>query len=93
MEYLEEEKPLITIPMDKLNGFIKIGNRYNWEISDIKENLYRTGTPEVIVNGPKKIIVNESQDELTMQKVYRKYKINQLKLYVKQALKHICNNN
>ena len=29
VNYLEEEKPLITIPMDKLNEFIKISNKYN----------------------------------------------------------------
>lgn len=51
INYLEEEKPLITIPMDKLQEFTKIGEKYNWEITDIKENLYRTTYPEVIVNG------------------------------------------
>ena len=59
VNYLEEEKPLITIPMDKLNEFIKISNKYNWEITDIKENLYRTTTPEVIVNG---LILDSQKD-------------------------------
>ena len=37
VEFLEEDRPLITIPMDKLNEFIKIANKYNWKITDIKE--------------------------------------------------------
>lgn len=80
--YLEEEKPLITIPMDKLNDFIKIGNKYNWEITDIKENLYRTSTPEVIVNG----FIQEKGgiflQNRTIEKVYRLYKINLMKEYL-----------
>ena len=41
VEYLEEDKPLITIPLDKLNEFAHIAAKYDWQISDIKENLYR----------------------------------------------------
>ena len=51
IEFLETEQPLITIPMDKLNEFIRIGNKYNWKVTDIIENLYRINNPEVIVNG------------------------------------------
>lgn len=79
IEYLEEEKPLITIPMDKLYQFIKISNKYNWEISDIKENLYRTTTPEVIVNGA----IEEKNGILIpskkLEKTYRIYKISKYK--------------
>ena len=76
IDYLEEEKPLITIPMDKLHEFIKIASKYNWEVTEIKENLYRTTTPEVIVNGS----INSTQtilqdNEKTLKKVYRIYKI------------------
>jgi hypothetical protein len=83
IEYLEESRPLITIPMDKLNEFIKIANKYNWEITDIKENLYRTTTPEVIVNG---IILepnNSLKVEKSLQKVYRIYKIERFKQFIK----------
>ena len=79
IEYLETEKPLITIPMDKLNQFIKIANKYNWEISDIKENLYRTTTPEVIVNGTieeKNGILISSK---SIEKTYKIYKITRYK--------------
>lgn len=76
IDYLEEEKPLITIPMDKLHEFIKIASKYNWEVTEIKENLYRTTTPEVIVNGS----INSTQtilqdNEKTLKKIYRIYKI------------------
>lgn len=80
IDYLEEEKPLITIPMDKLHEFIKIASKYNWKVTEIKENLYRTTTPEVIVNGS----INSTQtilqdNEKTLKKVYRIYKMITLK--------------
>ena len=86
IEFLEESRPLITIPMDKLNEFIRIANKYNWEITDIKENLYRTSTPEVIVNG---IITDTNQSlaqEKSLQKVYKIYKITRFKQVVKTIL-------
>lgn len=83
IEYLDEEKPLITIPMNKLNQFIRISNKYNWEISDIKENLYRTTTPEVIVNGT----IEEKNGILIpskkLSKTYRIYKLTRIKEYIK----------
>lgn len=51
IEWLEFEKPLITIPLDKLGGFIKIAKKYDWSVTDIKDGLYRINNPEVIVNG------------------------------------------
>ena len=88
VEYLEEKKPWIKIPMNKLNEFIKIGNRFNWEITDIKENLYRTTTPEVIVNG----VLEEKNSAVlpskSIEKVYRIYKIE----YIKQTIKNLLNN-
>ena len=86
IEYLEEEKPLITIPMDKLNQFIKISKKYNWQITDIKENLYRTDTPEVIVNGmieEKNGIILPSK---TLAKTYRIYKFTKITEYIKGLL-------
>ena len=65
--------------MNKLNEFIKIGNYYNWEITDIKENLYRTSTPEVIVNGT----IEEKNGILlpstSIEKVYKLYLITRIK--------------
>lgn len=89
IDYLEEEKPLITIPMDKLNEFIKIANKYNWKISDIKENLYRTTTPEVIVNG--EIITTEKEIVLPkeLSKVYKIYKFSLLKSFFKNLFLRI----
>ena len=75
VEYLEEDKPLITIPMDKLHQFTRIGEKYNWEITDVKENLYRTTTPEVIVNGRTPEVSSEKVIEKSLTKVYRIYKI------------------
>ena len=80
ISYLEEEKPLITIPMDKLQDFIKIASKYNWEVTEIKENLYRTSTPEVIVNGSiqeKNYIL--PQNDKTLRKTYKIYKITTFK--------------
>ena len=85
VDYLEEEKPLITIPMDKLGEFTRIAEKYDWQVTEIKENLYRTTTPEVIVNG---IIKNPNESleiEKSLKKLYRIYKINT----VKQQIKHI----
>ena len=48
INYKNEEKILITISIDKFNEFIKISNKYSWEITDKK--LYRTIKPKVIVN-------------------------------------------
>lgn len=86
IEYLEESQPLITIPMDKLNDFIKISNRYNWQVTDIKENLYRTTTPEVIVNGTKEIEVPKIELPKQISKVYRIYKIELLKNFLKTPI-------
>lgn len=93
IEYLGTEKPLITIPLNKLNEFTRIGEKYNWEISDIKENLYRLNNPEVIVNGEleekAKIIVPSK----SLKKTWRIYKIyNQQKLWeniVKNPIKQM----
>lgn len=80
INYLEEEKQLITIPMDKLHEFIKIASKYNWKVTEIKENLYRTTTPEVIVNGSISTTQTILQDnEKTLKKVYRIYKMITLK--------------
>ena len=87
VEYLEEDKPLITIPMDKLHEFTRIGEKYNWEITDIKENLYRTTTPEVIVNGKAPELSTGKPIEKSLTKVNRIYKIQKLK----SALKHFIN--
>ena len=79
VEYLEEERPLITIPMDKLGDFTKIAEKYNWEITEIKENLYRTTTPEVIVNGSISELSKSTIEEKSLKKTYRIYKILSIK--------------
>lgn len=88
VEYLEEDKPLITIPMDKLHQFTRIGEKYNWEITDVKENLYRTTTPEVIVNGRTPEVSSEKVIEKSLTKVYRIYKIKKSKELIKYLLKY-----
>ena len=86
IEFLETEQPLITIPMDKLNEFIKISNKYGWKITDIQENLYRTTVPEVIVNG----VVLESEKSIikepSLQKIYKIYKMECLRKTIKLLL-------
>ena len=84
ISYLEEEKPLITIPMDKLHEFTKIAVKYNWEVSEIKENLYRAITPEVIVNGTIDLKSSQfNQEEKSLKKIYRIYKFTNLKEKIK----------
>lgn len=51
IEWLECDKPLITIPTDKLGDFIRIAKRYDWTVTDIKDGLYRINNPEIILNG------------------------------------------
>lgn len=89
IEYLETEKPLITMPLSKLNEFTRIGEKYNWEISDIKENMYRLNNPEVIVNGEleekAKIIVPSK----SLKKTWRIYKIYNQKNLWKNTVKNV----
>lgn len=89
IEYLETEKPLITIPLSKLNEFTKIGEKYNWEVSDIKENLYRLNDPEVIVNGiyeiKEKIIIPSK----SMRKTWKIYKISNQQILWKDILNNM----
>ena len=86
VEYLEEDKPLITIPMDKLHEFTGIGEKYNWIITDIKENLYRTTTPEIIVNGKTSELSTGEPIEKSLTKVNRIYKIKKIKSVIKYLL-------
>lgn len=88
VEYLEEDKPLITIPLDKLNEFTKIADRYGWQISEIKENLYRTTTPEVIVNGEIKQSNSTLEINKSLKKTYQIYKVS----CIKQVILTFINN-
>lgn len=94
IEFLETEQPLITIPMDKLNEFIRIGNKYNWKVTDIIENLYRINNPEVIVNG-ELIETNLSTETVnkTLSKIYRDYRFITMKESIKLFINRICGNN
>ena len=64
------------------------------EITDIKENLYRTNTPEVIVNG-ELIETNLSTNTVnkTLSKVYRNYRFITIKESIKLFINRICGNN
>lgn len=86
VEYLEEEKPLITIPMDKLNEFTRIAEKYNWEVTEIKENLYRTDTPEVIVNGASPQVNATLSIEKSLKKVFHIYKIACFKQFINRLI-------
>lgn len=79
VEYLEEDKPLITIPLDKLNEFAHIAAKYDWQISDIRENLYRLNNPEVIVNGELKQENLSLEKRKSLKKTYKLYKFIRLK--------------
>jgi len=79
IEYLEEDKPLITIPLSKLHEFIRIGERLGWQITDIKENLYRIGIPEVIVNGEQRENDSLLLPTKSLKKTWRKYNIEKWK--------------
>lgn len=79
IEYLEEDKPLITIPLSKLHEFIKIGERLGWQITDIKENLYRIGTPEVIVNGSQPEQASLLIPSKSIKKTWKIYRIERRK--------------
>lgn len=85
INYLEDEKPLITIPFNKLNEFTRIGEKLSWEITDIRENMYRADIPEVIVNGnasetSSNIVLPDCNKSL--KKIYRKYRIERLKMLI-----------
>lgn len=85
INYLEDEKPLITIPFNKLNEFTRIGEKLSWEITNIRENMYRADIPEVIVNGnasetSSNIVLPDCNKSL--KKIYRKYRIERLKMLI-----------
>ena len=94
IEYLETEQPLITIPMDKLNEFIKIGNKYNWKVTNIIENLYRINNPEVIVNGSlTETDLSTKTVSKTLKKIYNDYRMKIIKESMKIIINRICGNN
>lgn len=93
INYLEEEKPLITIPIDKLYEFVKIGNKYNWKVTDIQENLYRTTTKEVIVNGTILDLNTQYEQPKELSKVYKIYKFSCLKHFFKSIIYKTDGNN
>jgi hypothetical protein len=68
IEWLECDKPLITIPTDKIGDFIKISKKYDWVVTDIKDGLYRTNNPEIILNGT----IKESNIEQANNKIKTK---------------------
>lgn len=79
IEYLETDKPLITIPLNKLNEFTRIGERYEWQITDMQENLYRVGTTEVIVNGFEREKTGLLVPSKSLKKTWNIYKIERIK--------------
>lgn len=83
IEWLEYEKPLITIPADKLGSFLRISKKYNWEMTDIKDGLYRTNNPEIILNGSIAVnnleIVQEKAKTKSLSNIYFFYKLHQFK--------------
>lgn len=94
IEYLEEEKPLITIPLSKLHEFVRIGEKLGWEITDIKENLYRIGTPEVIVNDSPPEHSTLLVPSKSLKKTWKIYKIEKWKqLWERTTLYKLKQNN
>lgn len=86
VEYLEEEKPLITMPIEKIHEFIRISKKYNWEITDIKENLYRLDSKEIILNGYVKQTENGIILPKKLEKLHKIHKFTQYKEWIKVAL-------
>jgi hypothetical protein len=78
IEWLECDKPLITIPADKLGAFIKISKKYNWVVTDIKDGLYRVNNPEIILNNSLKEVSIVTNDVKTKTKT-----LTQIWLYYK----------
>jgi hypothetical protein len=52
-EYLNTEKPVITIPEFRLVEFSSIIDAYGWEASSIIDNYY---SKEIEFNGPKQLV-------------------------------------
>ena len=50
-DFLETEKPLITVPEESVEVFSRIFNSYGFEKNDEIKNLYRKGNVEHIYNG------------------------------------------
>ena len=51
MQIMETTKPMITFPEKKLPMFKGIIKKYNWELTQILEGVYRPKTKELVYNG------------------------------------------
>ena len=51
MKWLETTKPLVTMADYKLDMFIPIIEKYNWELTEVVEGLYNTHSKELCFNG------------------------------------------
>ena len=84
----------ITICLIAINLIIKIGNKYNWQVTNIIENLYRINNPEVIVNGELiETDLSTTTVNKTLSKIYRDYRNMIIKESIKVFINRICGNN
>lgn len=51
LNYLETETPMITMPAGKVEYFLHFVHRYNWKITQIKDDYYVKGNDEIVFNG------------------------------------------
>lgn len=58
-EALEDDKPLITMPISSIKQFKSIIKKYDWQVTDCVNDLYKENTQEIILNG---IIIPEEKE-------------------------------
>lgn len=65
-DYLETDKPLITIPTKRLDEFSKIITAYNWQESFRSDDYF---SEEVIFNSPKSLVKERKKDNFENSKI------------------------
>lgn len=51
IELLDNSRPLLTMPINKLNQYKKLIKKYNWILTDSIDDCYNKNTTELIFNG------------------------------------------
>lgn len=76
-EFLNTNKPIITMPITKIKQFYSIIEKYDWNLTESIDDCYKENTTELIFNDPKKESINEPLIT-TLEKIIIKKKLSQI---------------
>lgn len=84
IELLDNTRPLLTMPLNKINQYKKIINKYNWILTDSIDDYYKKNTTELIFNGELK------GEAINLNKILVKDNNNIFKIILKNLRGLIC---